>query len=100
MGAPLNDVGIRGKRSLNRRIIQNHYLSIAHYIPNERFRQRGGSRGAIPQIHGYTLSNDGCFGFYLQLIASQNYQETPLGACMLDSGADEPVDQFLQNHLA
>ena len=51
-------------------------------------------------MHGYTFSTDGCFRFHLQLITSRNYQETPLGACVLDSRAHEPVDQFFQNHLA
>src|SRR3984957_1234508 len=100
MGATLNDVRIRRKRSLNGCIIENYHLSSAHYIPNERFRQRGGSRGAISEMHGYTLSTDGCFRFHPRLITSRNYQETPLGACVLDSRAHEPVDQFFQNHLA
>ena len=73
MGARLNDVGIRRKRSLIGCIIENHYLTRAHYIANERFWQRGGSSGAISEMHGYTLSPDGCFRFHLQLITSRNY---------------------------
>src|SRR6266568_1447126 len=68
-------------------------LECALHTANERFRQRGRSRGAISEMHGYTLSTDGCFRFHLQLITSRNYQETPLGACVLDSRAHEPVDQ-------
>src|SRR5690242_4312635 len=51
-------------------------------------------------MHSYILSTDGCFRLRLQLITSRNDQETPLGACVLDSRAHEPVDQFFEDDLA
>src|SRR6516162_1304928 len=51
-------------------------------------------------MHGYVLSTSGRFRFYLQLIASRDNQETSLGAGVLDSRTQEPVDEFFENHLA
>src|SRR6516165_10209625 len=51
-------------------------------------------------MHGYVLSTSDRFGFYLQLIASRDNQETSFGAGLLDSRVHEPVDEFFQNHFA
>src|SRR6516164_3056128 len=51
-------------------------------------------------MHGYALSTGGRFRFYLQLIASRDNQETSLSAGVLDSRAQEPVNEFFENHLA
>src|SRR4029077_2947295 len=56
--------------------------------------------GAISQMHGYILSADGCFRFRQQLITSRNYQETPLGASVLDGRAHESVKQLFEDDLA
>src|SRR6476659_5535002 len=96
----LNDVGIHGKWVPRRGVVENYVLVSAHDVPNERLRQHGGNVGAVWQIHGYILSSNGRFRLYLQLVTSRNNQEASLGACVLDGRPHEPVDQFLQDHLA
>src|SRR5215467_9201668 len=54
----------------------------------------------MPHIHRYLLATGESFRFYLQRISSLNDQETSLGAGVLDGRAQEPVDEFFENHLA
>src|SRR5215831_13455668 len=51
-------------------------------------------------MHCYMLATGERFRFYLQRISSWNDQETSLGAGVLDGRAQEPVDEFFENHLA
>src|SRR6516162_1510921 len=51
-------------------------------------------------MHRYMLATGDRFRFYLQCISSRNDQETSLGAGVLDGRAQEPVDEFFENHLA
>src|SRR5262249_32807632 len=65
-GATLSDVGIGRKRVLSRCIIENHGLSRAHGIANERLRQCPRNlRTAFPHMHDYILSPRGCLRVYL-----------------------------------
>src|SRR6516165_12303500 len=51
-------------------------------------------------MHRYLLATGESFRFYLQRISPRNDQETSLGAAVLDGRAQEPVDEFFENHLA
>src|SRR5215471_14000979 len=51
-------------------------------------------------MHRYMLATGERFRFYLQRISSRNDQETSFGAGVLDGRAQEPVDEFFENHLA
>src|SRR5215831_18812159 len=51
-------------------------------------------------MHCYMLATGERFRFYLQRIFPRNDQETSLGAGVLDGRAQEPVDEFFENHLA
>src|SRR5262249_11568587 len=51
-------------------------------------------------MHRYMLATGERFRFYLQRFSSRNDQETSLGAGVLDGRAQEPVDEFFENHLA
>src|ERR1700730_11389967 len=99
-GSMLTDIGIRRKRSLSRRIIQNYGLLSAHYIPNERHRVRGCFADAVTHVHRYILSFSGRFRLYQQLIISRTDQQAALGACMLYGSAHELVAELFQSNLA
>src|SRR6516164_7651453 len=51
-------------------------------------------------MHRYLLATGERCRFYLQHITSRNDQEASLGAGVLDSRTQEPVDEFFENHLA
>src|SRR5262252_8150134 len=67
---------------------------------NEGLRKAEYSVGTIPQMHCYMLATGERFRFYLQRISSRNDQETSLGAGVLDGRAQEPVNEFFENHFA
>src|SRR6516165_4718238 len=51
-------------------------------------------------MHRYMLATGEGFCFYLQRISSRTDQETSLSAGVLDGRAQEPFDEFFENHLA
>jgi hypothetical protein len=51
-------------------------------------------------MHGDIVSDGRGLSRYLQLIISRTDQETSFSARVLDGRAQDPVDQFFQNHLA
>src|SRR6516165_11412471 len=51
-------------------------------------------------MHRYLLATGESFRFYLQRISPRNDQKTSLGAAVLGGRAQEPVDEFFENHLA
>src|SRR6266498_2717071 len=97
-GATLHQVRIGRKQILRCCILEDHGISSTHDVPNERLRQRGFGMVTVSEVHGYIRSTSGRLRLYLQLITQPGNQETPLGACVLDGGAHQSLEQSIQNH--
>src|SRR5215469_612072 len=51
-------------------------------------------------MHNYICSTSGRLRLYLQLTTSRDNEKTSLGAGVFDGRAQEPVNEFFENHLA
>ena len=67
---------------------------------DDRLWQRGRGDGRLSQTHDDRVAAGRGFRLYPQLIASRKNQQTSLSTRVLNRGAHERVDQFLQDDLA
>ena len=66
----------------------------------DRLRQRGRGHGLVAQLHDDRVAAGRGFRRDPRLRAARKNQQAALGACLLDRGAHERVEQLLQDDLA